>query len=85
MSSVTEESPAIEARSNRWQRAAVLALIAVLIGLLAAEIAIAYAADRRVGDLWIDYIFYRDVGVGWLRTARITSRDRCPVSSMTSR
>jgi hypothetical protein len=67
MSTVTQAPQRTEARAGRWQHTAVLALIAVLVGLLAAEVAIAYAAIARDGDLWIDYVFYRDVGAGWLR------------------
>jgi hypothetical protein len=52
-------------RSLRPTRVALL-VTAILGGLLVAEIAIAYDNIARAGDLWIDYLFYRDVGARWL-------------------
>jgi hypothetical protein len=65
-SNVTEIAPSRSSRRLRWQRPVLLAVSVVLLGLLVAEMAIAYLAISRDGDLWIDYVFYRDVGRSWL-------------------
>jgi hypothetical protein len=40
---------------------------AILGGLLVAVVVVEFTTIARAGDLWIDYVFYRDIGAGWLQ------------------
>ncbi len=49
---------------RRWSPVRILLVLAT--GLLVAEVVISFTLVRDAGELWIDYTFYRQIGVRWL-------------------